>query len=166
VLQRVDVPAAYRFVSSGELSNAVIESQRNLTAAQVRSYGRIDGFDSQFTRPSRSGTFNLGSEVVLFKSAAGVRGYYHLIVNQDLQRLRAFPSLQHSTVAGLGDENIVLSFSAHSSPSAPFYTTTLVALRRGVYLEYLSTVDPGKKANPGLAVTLLRRMDRRVQHAH
>ena len=165
VLQRSDVPNSYRMVQAGALTNAAIEAQRSLTAAQIRSYGRVDGYDSQYSRATKAGVFNLGSEVVLFKTASGNRGYYHLVVNQDLRQLQALKTVRHSSVTGLGDENIVITYTSRSSPSAPFYTTTLVAVRRGIYLEYLSTVDPAKQANPQLAVTLMRKMDARVRRA-
>jgi hypothetical protein len=161
VLTKRDVPATFRQVGAGSLTDAEADRADHLPPGTFERHGRISSYETSFRYSGRQ-VATVQDNVIAFKSAAGA----HWQFLRSLEQGRKPTSGQYFRVLNvkhIGNETA--GFIYRVMVSASPVTCGIVIFRRGVYAAWVVTCGFAftyiNSASPALA----RIIDRRIQLA-
>src|SRR5437868_3502474 len=165
-LQPSDLPKACKTKLTQVVTNAQVEATRRLTAAQMRSFGRITGYGDAYSCPPSNRIVSIQSEAVVFKSSAGAQRYYQMIVAGDLNQVQHLASFRKLGTKGLGDSSTGFSYKARAirGPTT-VYLYGIEIFRQGRYLATVQAQGVDGKWNANEVTALSRTMDSRMKRA-
>lgn len=157
VLKRSDVPAAFdsKFNFSQPISTSQALSRYRVKLATLTREGRVDGYESAFSRPydaknTPKGLYGVADEVSQYSSTSGAHWFFN--------RLKKKSYLgKTSTVPAVGDERV-----ASDTPEVKGSRYAKITFRHGDFVVTVSTSSVGTSDPLPDAVHYARIIDHRL----
>jgi hypothetical protein len=159
VLTKRDVPASFRQVGAGSLSNAQADRADHLLPGTFERHGRVGSYQTSFRFVGRQFA-SVQDDVIAFKSTVGAHWEYRRLVGEGHTPLAGQP-FQGLKVQHLGSE--AAGFVYRESVAALPVNCGIVIFRQGVYTTWVVTCGFAPTYLANASPALARIIDKRIR---